>query len=55
MDDILGVERPQGANVILDDVVDPNASDEEEPHGDDRRKRVGDLVGAEALDREESY
>lgn len=36
-----------------DEVVQPDARNEKEPHRDDRSKCVANLVGPETLDREE--
>lgn len=51
--DVPGVEGPQHADVVDDEVVEPDAGDEDEPHRDDRGEGVANLVGAEALDGEE--
>jgi hypothetical protein len=51
--DVPRVEGPQHADVVDDEVVEPDAGDEDEPHRDDRGEGVANLVGAEALDGEE--
>lgn len=49
-----GVERPNDRCVVLDDVVHPNTSVEQQPHTDDGRKHDADGGRAVALDGEEA-
>jgi hypothetical protein len=55
VDDIFCVESLQGANVILDHVIDPNSCHKEQPHENHRCKCVTNFVGPKALDREENH
>lgn len=53
--DVFWVERPQDANIILDQVKEPDSSDQKQPQQDDWCERVADFVSSKSLDGEENY
>ena len=55
VDDVFWVERLECANIVLDQVINSDTRDEEEPHNNNWSKHVTNLVGPEVLHREEGH
>jgi len=55
VNDVFWVERPQYTNIIFDQVIEPNSSNQKQPQQDDWCERVANFVSSESLDSKQNY